>query len=52
MDAVGVLKKEYVKVEAKHNELKDGLSNIDDLIAVENNQVQFTYISYKIVLLI
>lgn len=40
MDAVGILKKEFLKVEAKHRELEEGLSNVDDLIAaIENNQV-------------
>ena len=33
MNPVDVLQKEYDKVESKHCELKDGLSNVDDLIA-------------------
>ena len=40
MDGVGILKKEFVKIESKHKELEEGLSNVDDLIgAVDNNQV-------------
>ncbi|XP_063685443.1 E3 ubiquitin-protein ligase RMND5A-like isoform X3 [Bolinopsis microptera] len=39
MDAVSVLQKEFFKVESKHKELQEGLSNMDDLIAaIENNQ--------------
>ena len=44
MDAVSVLKKEFCKVDSKHKELQEGLSNMDDLIAaIENNQVSVWY---------
>ena len=41
MDGVGILKKEFSKIESKHKELEDGLSNVDDLItAVDRNEVR------------
>ena len=46
MDAVSVLQKEFCKVNSKHKELQEGLSNLDDLVAaVENNQVNISNIT-------
>ena len=38
-----MLQKEFCKVNSKHKELQEGLSNLDDLVAaVENNQVHYS----------